>query len=646
MVVDNAHLIEEAWRRFTSSGELSDVVPQVVRDSWAYCRSIGLDPINPAPGHYERRDLASLYQENKFLHMVAHTTVTLLKEVITGTDFLVTLANAAGEILEIVGDPEVVDNAKENNYVPGASRSARATGTNAISLACDLGIPIKASGAEHYHLRHHNWSCAAAPIIDTAGKLLGVICFSGKVGRIHQHTLGMAVAAARAIEREIIITEANQSLAKNTKLVEAVIKSMERGFVIVDCQGKILKLNPASCGLFGVSEDQLVGKLIQDYLRVPNHDITSNEGVISLKSYSEATVHTESRPGLPVFVQGALLFDEEEQPIARVFLLEERRAVHRMAQKIAGNSAHFIFDDIVARNPAMLEAINVAKSYSRYHSRVLIQGESGVGKEMFAQAIHNASPRANEPFVAINCAAIPRDLIESEFFGHVDGAFTGAKRGGRPGKVELAHRGTLFLDEVHHMPHDMQIKLLRFLQEKSFVRLGGNEETRVDARVVSAGNVVLEDEVRKGNFRSDLYYRLSTAIVNIPPIRERPEDIEALVEVFLSRKSNEIRKNDLGPDQRSMGLREGLRVARQCARVGEPGGEGDHGRKRRLPYPQGFARARARPKSSGRKWKRHALRCGARTDPPDPAANRQQQVARRPVAGHIQKNTLLQDECL
>lgn len=537
-----------AWRHFVDTGEIPEIMPTIIRDSWAYCRSIGLDPVKPGPGHSSQRELTALFQECSFLQTAAHNTIHLLEEVIMGTDFLVTLTNQNGEILEIVGDPDIIEMAGGNNYVRGASRATSAVGTNAIGLACDIGTAVQVSGCEHYHQLHHNWSCAAAPIFGPEGDLLGVICFSGKFGQLQRHTMGMAVAAARAIEREMAITTTNRTLNKNAQLLEAVLNSMETGLIVVDSNGVILKVNPTACRLAGLPEDGLVGHSVSEVLEVSALDLVSNENFTDLKNYRPGTLiigHSPKRT-MPVMVKGSLLFDEDGHAFARVFIFEERRAVHRMAQKLVGPSVHFTFDDIIAKDPAMAGAISAAKSYAPFNSRVIIQGESGVGKEMFAQAIHNGSLRRTEPFVAINCGAVPRDLIESEFFGYEEGAFTGAKRGGKMGKVELAHRGTLFLDEVNSMPLDMQVKLLRFLQEGTFTRLGGTEEVRADVRIISAGNVNFEAEVRAGNFRSDLYYRLSTAVVNIPPLRERPADIVELINTFLPRKARELGKNIIG----------------------------------------------------------------------------------------------------
>ncbi|MCL4442129.1 MAG: sigma 54-interacting transcriptional regulator, partial [Firmicutes bacterium] len=202
---------------------------------------------------------------------------------------------------------------------------------------------------------------------------------------------------------------------------------------------------------------------------------------------------------------------------------------------MVGARAKFTFDDLIGKNAAYLKTVQLAKTAANSSSNVLLLGESGTGKEVFAQAIHNAGCRANEPFIAINCAALPRDLIGSELFGYTEGAFTGAKKGGSPGKFELADGGTIFLDEIGEMPLEMQANLLRVLQEKTLVRIGGQQVIPVNVRVIAATNRNLMEEVEKKNFRSDLYYRLNVLTINMLPLRNRKDDILPLTSFFIEK---------------------------------------------------------------------------------------------------------------
>lgn len=239
--------------------------------------------------------------------------------------------------------------------------------------------------------------------------------------------------------------------------------------------------------------------------------------------------------------------------VARMKLTEANRQLKinfDAARKALGKTATFEFDNIVCRNKKLKTVVAKAKKVANSPSTILLTGESGTGKEVFAQAIHNASDREGGPFIAINCGAIPKELIQSELFGYEAGAFTGADRKGRMGKFEIANGGTLFLDEIGDMPLKMQINLLRVIADRSIVRVGGAKPIRVDVRLIAATNQNLLDEIEKGNFREDLYYRLNVVPFRLPPLRERPEDVIPIAEYYLSRISRRFGKqiNRIHPD--------------------------------------------------------------------------------------------------
>ena len=213
----------------------------------------------------------------------------------------------------------------------------------------------------------------------------------------------------------------------------------------------------------------------------------------------------------------------------------EIQGAHRLAGRLAGSHARHTFDSVLGHSPALRTAVATARKAAQGTANILLSGESGTGKEVFAQAIHNESPRRDGPFIAVNCAALPRDLIESELFGYAPGAFTGAHREGRPGKFEAAQGGTIFLDEVSELPLDVQAKLLRVLQEREVVRLGSTRAVAIDARVITASNRDLQALVARQEFRADLYYRCHVIGVTLPPLRERPGDIALLAQHFLAR---------------------------------------------------------------------------------------------------------------
>jgi transcriptional regulator with PAS, ATPase and Fis domain len=216
--------------------------------------------------------------------------------------------------------------------------------------------------------------------------------------------------------------------------------------------------------------------------------------------------------------------------------------------------AKYSFDQIIGKHQRMKEVKDLALKVAVSRSTVLIRGESGTGKELFAHAIHEASNRSDGPLIRLNCAAIPADLLESELFGYEEGSFTGAKKGGKPGKIEQAQGGTLFLDEVGDMPLNMQVKLLRVLQEKEFERIGGTQLNQLDIRLISATNRPLEEMVKRGEFREDLYYRLNVFHILIPPLRERGSDINTISQMILGQLNKELGTSISGFDQEVEGL--------------------------------------------------------------------------------------------
>jgi len=237
------------------------------------------------------------------------------------------------------------------------------------------------------------------------------------------------------------------------------------------------------------------------------------------------------------------IFDMFNQVRDMIFVIKDIKKMRKLANKIMGRRAIYTFDKIIGTNQTFLNAVEFAKKVADSKSTVLIMGESGTGKEIFAQAIQNYSNRSDEAFIAINCGAIPKNLIESELFGYEEGAFTGAKRSGQPGKFEIADGGTVFLDEIGEMPLDMQTRLLRVIEESTVSRIGSPVELPVNVRIIAATNKDLIEEVRKGNFRKDLFYRLNVLPIKLPSLRERREDVPDLVDYFMTRISRKLNKS-------------------------------------------------------------------------------------------------------
>ncbi|MCR5370538.1 MAG: sigma 54-interacting transcriptional regulator [Clostridium sp.] len=314
------------------------------------------------------------------------------------------------------------------------------------------------------------------------------------------------------------------------KTLRTVFEASDFGTVVTDCDQKIIHCNQRANELFGTAFRR------HDLFALPGEE--SGDSHLFKPEFTQDLLHIGDEY---IMIQRYSLMSDSET-IGYYFECRTASSISEMGSSLSqrlkksGLYAKYRFSDIIAAAPKMKNCLDVAKKLAKTDYSILLSGESGAGKEMLAQSIHNASLRKNGPFVAVNCAAFPEALLESELFGYVEGAFTGSRKGGKSGLFELANKGSIFLDEIGDMPSALQVKLLRVLQEKKIMRVGGDRLIDVDIRVISASNKNLKEEVSKGSFRADLYYRLSTFTVDIPPLRERKEDIIPLFYSFSSRK--------------------------------------------------------------------------------------------------------------
>lgn len=315
---------------------------------------------------------------------------------------------------------------------------------------------------------------------------------------------------------------------------EQIINLLAERIVVVDREGIILYINDAYCDFLGTTVEDALNRPVEEVIENTRMHIVAKTGQKELASLHPINGSEMIANRYPLIVDGervgalgTVMFRTPEEwrmyktKIQR--LVEELKYYKTKVEKEL--KSKYQFTDLIGNSPAFLAAKKLAERISESHSSVLLIGESGTGKELFAHAIHNNSMRESMPFVAINCASIPEHLLESELFGYEEGAFTGAKKGGKKGQFEIANNGTLFLDEIGDMPLAMQSKLLRVLQEKEIQRVGGQKSIPVDVRIIAATHRNLEKLVEEGKFRQDLYYRLYVIKIEIPPLRKRREDI-------------------------------------------------------------------------------------------------------------------------
>nr|WP_312216073.1 sigma 54-interacting transcriptional regulator [Clostridioides sp.] len=347
----------------------------------------------------------------------------------------------------------------------------------------------------------------------------------------------------RAIKEAIQIINATKIEQERRVRIETMTDFVHDGIITVDKNFKVTVFNKSAEEIFGIKKADALYRDITDL--IPNTELPK---VVESKKPQFGQIQS-IRNNKILTNRVPIILNNEVQGAVATF--QDTREISSFDHKIRrsllnkGFSTRFTFDDIVHDSSEINKCIEIAKKYSEYNTPVTITGESGVGKELFCQSIHKHSARSNKPFVAVNCAAIPESLIESEFFGYEEGAFTGARKKGKPGVFELAHQGTIFLDEISEIPIKLQGRLLRVLQEKQVVRIGGDKVIPIDVKIICATNKDLKVMVKEGTFRRDLFYRINVLTLFIPPLRERKKDIIKLTEFFVDKYSNKYNKNKL-----------------------------------------------------------------------------------------------------
>ncbi|MDR2669631.1 MAG: sigma 54-interacting transcriptional regulator [Desulfovibrio sp.] len=371
------------------------------------------------------------------------------------------------------------------------------------------------------------------------GCCLGFVLISGETlilgweEKIPEDSRPFACMLLQIVARDLENDTCIRALREEVEFGQEIVQSISSGFLVLAPDLTVTKANAEACFILETSRDRLVDSKLTEHIFSPllireifatGKPIIDREVVIRLACKDVRILKT-----------AAPVFGKDGSVIAVLDHFKKLEEARRPAARTVGAKARFCFNDLVHASRAMRDTVELGKQAADNSLPVLITGESGTGKELLAHAIHTAGKRSRKPFVVIDCAALPRDLAASELFGHVEGAFTGARRGGMPGKFELADGGTLFLDELGELPREVQAQFLRVLQSREVRRLGGKDVVPVDVRILAATNRDLSQDVRDGHFREDLYYRLNVLSIHMPALRSRPEDIRLLAGYF-SRK--------------------------------------------------------------------------------------------------------------
>jgi transcriptional regulator of acetoin/glycerol metabolism len=500
-----------AWERFLTGDPMAAAPARnFVVASWLRSQKLGINPTGRAAPLTARGDeMERLRQCNGDLLSSAAAVLTEAAGLLEGSRSIMLLTNPDGIVLDVVGDRQTLDEAASIHLVQGGDWREGAVGTNGIGTALAMGRPAQVHAAEHFCEGIKSWTCAAAPVLEPGtGCVLGVVDISGPPITYQRNNLALAVAMARQIEMAL----AGRAEQERSRLLEVCLSRL------------------SGAGIAGLLAIDRAGRVVHQTGRLPA-PLTPGRRLPGLQPGSVVEEWPSRLPdGLrpewftPVRIEG--------RTIGGVLVIPERaRSLAARLPSEMPPPATDPFAAIVGHSPALLAALDRARHLAGKQVPVLIEGETGTGKELFARAIHGAQTEAR-PFIVFNCGAIARDLLAAELFGHVRGAFTGATADGAAGRFELAHGGTLCLDEIGEMPLELQSFLLRALEEGVIYRLGSGQPVRVTVRILALTNRDLREEVAAGRFRRDLYHRISVTRLRPPPLRERDGDVALLIDHF------------------------------------------------------------------------------------------------------------------
>ncbi|MCU4817820.1 sigma-54-dependent Fis family transcriptional regulator [Bacillus cereus] len=491
------------WKKFIDEGVFdSNRINERISESWHRCRQAN---VNPYMNKGQKILSSNVFQEQKkkseiFLD-IALPQIQNMRKTIDELQMMALLIDPDGYVLSLSGNKQTLKRAKHINFIEGVKWTEAAVGTNAIGTALEIEEAIMISGTEHYSVASHSWSCAAAPIHNDDGKLIGVLDFSCPIEFSHPYPymLGMVTSIAHAIERECSI-----------RVHQNELHLIHRFLDVIDSDEQVVICNHRDVI---VSASKSVRERINNWSRMKLEELM-HHGL-------------ETKLEIPVY--------SNERMIGKCMYLKKNKQINTYSAFafIKG----ITFSGVTGTSKAFQHTLEEIKLVSPTDASVYVCGETGVGKEYVARAIHENSPRKDGPFIAVNCGSLPKELMESELFGYVEGAFTGARRQGYKGKFEQAHGGTLFLDEIGEVPPEMQVALLRVLQERTITPIGSSKEVPVNIRIITATHKDLLRLVEEGKFRQDLYYRLHVYPLYVPSLIERKEDISYFIQHFCERKN-------------------------------------------------------------------------------------------------------------
>ncbi|CAO3403017.1 sigma-54-dependent Fis family transcriptional regulator [Azospirillum palustre] len=523
-LVDGETATMKAWEDFVSGSRRDNLpVRDVVIRSWARCQSFLVDARADAAPVIGRDHIEALRRDNRDLLQAAATTLAEAADLLSGTRTVMLITDANGVVLEAAGDRATLSVARDISLACGGQWGETFAGTNGIGTALASKQPVLVQAAEHYCAGIKGWSCAGAPIHDPVdGSVVGLLDISGLKQSFTGQALALAVVAARQVEWNL----ARQTEAEHVRLLEACLEDSQKysgeGLIALDARGRLLYASRKAAHLLKASFGSDLPQLNRG-TRLPIAGIGAGIGG-----------GAGDRLPVPADWVRPLILDGERRGTLLVIpaAASGRPSAGRRAVPDESDHSRSRFADIVGDSDSLRMVIGQGERLAPLPVPILIEGETGVGKELFARAVHGHSAAAGGPFVPFNCGAVSREMLGSELFGYVRGAFTGAAAEGRIGRFELADGGTLCLDEIGELPLDLQPYLLRVLEEGVLYRIGDSVPRRVSVRLLAMTNRNLRQEVAAGRFRRDLYHRLAVTALRVPPLRDRHGDVPRLISHF------------------------------------------------------------------------------------------------------------------
>lgn len=561
-MIDRSQLItQELWeqivkgkKRFLENEDEDPLknpfINKDIAESWIRSRKMGVNPyIKTSQRQQSPLEYTRTLENNKYLIEITAPLMKKFKDMaVLNSGYILYLCDYNGVFLLQEGD-------MIRRLTEGLSWNESTIGTCAHCLCLKLKKPVQILGPEHYSVELHDIVGTAAPIFDHTGEVIASLILGQRIiekpwqdifQNVRSHTMGLITALAAAVEGQLKLSSMNEKLKDSNEqlrivnenvmtthdTLEATLTFIDEGILTIDRNGIIIHSNKEANRILKLKPNEVGNKNISEFLGCESRvmELVKKGKYIELEE--TLLVGNDEQPYMimirPVLNKNTLAAD------GAVLRLNHAEKFNAIIARRSGGIARYHFEDILGENKEFKRIIALAQRFALSPENVLLIGESGTGKELFAQAIHNIY-RPKGPFMAVNCAAMPRELIESELFGYEGGSFTGAERTGRPGKIELANEGTLFLDEIGDMPLELQAVLLRTLEDKQVMRIGGRCYKKVDFRLIVATNKNIYQMVKENQFREDLYFRLSVLTINIPPLRDRSKaDIEILSNYFVN----------------------------------------------------------------------------------------------------------------